>query len=33
MARLISELYDLFAKSQDLEEEIRRRLEAIGYGE
>ena len=32
MKRLTSELYDLFNKSHELEEEIRRKLEAIGYG-
>ncbi len=31
MARLTSELSDMFAKSHELEEEIRRKLGAIGY--
>lgn len=31
MTRLTSELSDMFAKSRDLEEEIRRKLGAIGY--
>ena len=31
MARLTSELSDLFEKSHQLEEEIRRKLGAIGY--
>lgn len=31
MARLTSELSGLFAKSHELEEEIRRKLGAIGY--
>ena len=31
MARLTSELSDMFAKSHELEDEIRRKLEAIGY--
>ena len=31
MARLTSELADMFAKSHELEDEIRRKLEAIGY--
>lgn len=31
MARLTSELSDMFKKSHKLEEEIRRKLEAIGY--
>ena len=31
MTRLTSELSDLFAKSRDLEEEIRKKLGAIGY--
>lgn len=31
MTRLTSELSDMFAKSHDLEEEIRRKLGAIGY--
>ena len=33
MTRLTSELYELFNKSHDLEEEIRKKLEAIGFGE
>jgi type I restriction enzyme M protein len=33
MTRLTSELYDLFSKSHDLEKQIRKNLEAIGYGE
>ena len=33
MARLTSELYELFSKSHDLESEIRKKLEAIGFGE
>ena len=33
MASLTSELYDLFAKSHELENEIRKKLEAIGFGE
>ena len=32
MARLTGELSELFAQSHTLEEEIRRKLEAIGYG-
>ena len=32
MARLTSELSELFAQSHTLEEEIRQKLEAIGYG-
>ena len=32
MARLTSELSELFAQSRSLEEEIRQKLEAIGYG-
>ena len=32
MARLTSELYDLFNKSHTLEDEIRKNLEVIGYG-
>ena len=32
MARLTSELSELFAQSHKLEEEIRQKLEAIGYG-
>ena len=31
MARLTSELSDMFAKSHELEDEIRRKLGAIGY--
>ena len=31
MARLTSELSDMFQKSHELEEEIRRKLGAIGY--
>ena len=31
MARLTSELSEMFAKSHELEEEIRRKLRAIGY--
>ena len=31
MARLTSELSDLFAKSHELEEEIKKKLGAIGY--
>ena len=31
MVRLTSELSDLFAKSHELEDEIRSKLEAIGY--
>lgn len=31
MARLISELSDMFAKSHELEAEIRKKLGAIGY--
>ena len=31
MARLTSELSGMFAKSRELEEEIRRKLRAIGY--
>jgi type I restriction enzyme M protein len=31
MARLTSELSDMFAKSHELEDEIRKKLEAIGY--
>ena len=31
MKRLTSELSDMFAKSHELEEEIRRKLGAIGY--
>ena len=31
MTRLTSELSDLFAKSHQLEDEIRERLGAIGY--
>ena len=31
MTRLTSELSELFIKSHELEEEIRRKLEAIGY--
>ena len=31
MSRLTAELGELFAKSHELEEEIRRQLEAIGY--
>ena len=31
MARLTSELSDMFAKSHELEEEIRKKLGAIGY--
>lgn len=31
MARLTSELSDMFAKSHELEDEIRRKLKAIGY--
>ena len=31
MTRLTSELSDLFAKSHELEDEIRRKLKAIGY--
>lgn len=33
MARLTSELFDMFDKSHDLENEIRKKLGAIGYGE
>ena len=33
MTRLTAELYDLFSKSHDLEKQIRKKLEAIGYGE
>ena len=32
MIRLTSELSDLFAKSHELEKEIREKLGAIGYG-
>ena len=32
MARLTGELSELFAQSHALEEEIRQKLEAIGYG-
>jgi type I restriction enzyme M protein len=32
MARLTGELSELFAQSRTLEEEIRQKLEAIGYG-
>ena len=32
MARLTGELSELFAHSHALEEEIRQKLEAIGYG-
>ena len=32
MARLTGELSELFAQSHDLEDEIRQKLEAIGYG-
>ena len=32
MSRLTSELSELFAQSHTLEEEIRQKLEAIGYG-
>lgn len=32
MARLTGELSELFAQSRALEEEIRQKLEAIGYG-
>lgn len=31
MARLTGELSEMFAKSHELEEEIRRKLGAIGY--
>jgi type I restriction enzyme M protein len=31
MERLTGELSDLFARSHDLEAEIRRQLESIGY--
>ena len=31
MARLTSELSDMFAKSHELEDEIRRKLGVIGY--
>ena len=31
MERLTSELSDMFAKSYELEEEIRKKLGAIGY--
>ena len=31
MSRLTSELSDMFAKSHELEEEIRRKLGAMGY--
>ena len=31
MTRLTSELSDMFAKSHELEEEIRKKLGAIGY--
>lgn len=31
MTRLTSELSDMFAKSHELEEEICKKLEAIGY--
>lgn len=33
MARLTSELFEMFDKSHELESEIRRKLGAIGYGE
>ena len=33
MTRLTSELFEMFDKSHDLENEIRRKLGAIGYGE
>ena len=32
MTRLTSELFEMFDKSHDLENEIRRKLGAIGYG-
>lgn len=32
MTRLTGELSELFAKSHELEDEIRQKLEAIGYG-
>ena len=32
MARLTGELSELFAQSHTLEDEIRQKLEAIGYG-
>ena len=31
MKRLASELSDMFKKSQELENDIRKKLEAIGY--
>ena len=33
MTRLTTELYGLFEESHSLESEIRKKLEAIGYGE